>query len=90
VHLMADRTRARVDGPTNEDLSRVQDVLRRIGGPHVSWGAASVLEVWIAETRMEAEREAARRMLLATWVLALATTGLVAATVGLIVVTVGE
>jgi hypothetical protein len=57
---------------------------------HVSWGAANVLEVWIAETRMEAERQAAKRMLLATWVLALATMGLVAATVGLIVVSVGE
>jgi hypothetical protein len=39
---------------------------------------------------MEAERLAARRILAATWVLALATLGLVAATIGLIVVTIGE
>lgn len=86
-NLQADR--ARIEGMTDEDLQRVNGLLSRIGGPNVSWGAASVLEVWVAENRMEAERQAARRVLIATWVLAVATLGLVAATIGLIVVTVG-
>lgn len=81
--------RARIEGITDDDLTRVREVLRQIGGPNVSWGAANVLEVWIAENRMEAERRASQRILVATWVLAIATIGLVGATIGLIVVTVG-
>jgi hypothetical protein len=54
------------------------------------WGAQQKLDVWVAETRLEADRRAARRILAATWVLAIATIGLVVATVVLIVVTVGE
>lgn len=80
--------RARVEGITDEDLARVKQVLRKIGGPNVVWGSQAVLEVWVAESRMEADRQAAKRVLFATWVLAIATIGLVAATVGLIVVTV--
>jgi hypothetical protein len=83
-------TRARIEEITDEELGRVQELLRRIGGPHVQWGAVDSLNVWIAENRMEADRQAARRILIATWVLALATLGLVAATAGLIVVTIGE
>lgn len=83
-------TRARIEEITEDELGRVQELLQRIGGPHVQWGAVDSLNVWIAENRMEAEGQAARRILLATWVLALATIGLVAATIGLIVVTVGE
>ena len=45
---------------TPEDLARVNDLLARIGGANVSWGAASLLEVWIAESRMEDERRSAR------------------------------
>jgi len=66
------------------DLARVKTLLREVGGPNVSWGAASVLEVWLAESRLEAERLASRRLLIATWVLAAATVGLVLATLGLI------
>lgn len=81
-------SRARIEGPSDDELARVNQLLLKIGGRNVSWGAGSVLEVWVAETRMEAERQSARRLLLATWVLAASTIGLVAATVGLIVVTV--
>jgi hypothetical protein len=87
---MATNDRARVDGPTNEDLERLRALLSKIGGPNVVWGAQQKLDVWVAETRLEAERQTARRLLAATWVLAIATIGLVVATVGLIVVTVGD
>lgn len=40
----------------------------------------------MAETKLDAERLAARNLLVATWVLAAATVGLLLATVGLIVV----
>lgn len=83
-----DRTpdRAKIEGMSAEDLARVQALLAEIGGRNVSWGAASVLEVWLAESRLEAERLASRRMLTATWVLGAATVALVFATIGLIVV----
>lgn len=61
-------------------------MLHRIGAQQVSWGASSTLDVWLAETRLEAERIASRRLLVATWVLAAATVALVKATIGLIVV----
>lgn len=78
---------SRIAEPSADDLERVRALLRLIGGPNVNWGAQQVLDVWVIETRLEAERLATRRTLLATWVLALSTIGLVAATVGLIVVT---
>ena len=87
---MAKKDRARIEHISDRDLARVQEVLSKIGGPHVVWGAKNVLDVWVAESRLEAERRTAHRLLLATWVLAVATIGLVAATVGLILVTVGE
>lgn len=87
---MAKDNRARVDGPPDEDLERLQRLLNKIGGPHVVWGAQQKLDVWVAETRLEADRQATRRILAATWVLAIATIGLVVATVGLVVVTLGD
>ncbi|MFS0883828.1 hypothetical protein [Aeromicrobium sp. 179-A 4D2 NHS] len=77
---------ANLPGPTDEEIARINAVLRRIGGRNVSWGASSALDVWLAEARLEAERLANRRMLIATWVLAAATVALVVATVGLIYV----
>jgi hypothetical protein len=82
--------RVRIEDPTPDEVSRVRALLRTIGGQNVSWGASHVLEVWVAEARLEAERRASRRILVATWVLAAATIGLVLATVGLIVVTVQQ
>ena len=78
--------RARIHEPTAEELRRLDDLLRQVGGPNVLWGAANRLEVWMAETRLDAERLAARNLLIATWVLAFATVGLLLATIGLIVV----
>lgn len=44
-----------------------------------------MLEIWLAESRLEAERLASRRMLTATWVLVGLTVGLVVGPIGLIV-----
>lgn len=77
---------ANIPGPTDEEIAVINTMLHRIGGQHVSWGASSTLDVWLAETRLEAERIASRRLLVATWVLAAATVALVLATIGLIVV----
>jgi len=60
---MPDRKRVRIEDPDQEELDRVQALLRKIGGRNVAWGAGTVLEVWIAEARLEAERRAARRVL---------------------------
>lgn len=74
-----------VDHVTAEDLERIQALLRQVGGPSVSWGAQSLLDVWVAESHMEAQRRASRQLLVATWALVVATVGLVVATVGLVV-----
>lgn len=78
--------RARIHEPTTQELRRLDDLLCQVSGPNVSWDAQSRLEVWMAETKLDAERLAARNLLIATWVLASATVGLLLATVGLIVV----
>ena len=79
--------RVRIDLPSAAELERITHLLRQVGGPNVNWGAQQSLDLWVVEQRMGAERMAARRVLLATWVLAVATVGLVLATIGLIVVT---
>lgn len=71
-----------------ENISRIETLLRQVGGPNVVWGAKDVLDVWLVETRMEADRRAAQRLARATWALAVITLVLAAATVGLIVATV--
>lgn len=81
---MAKEVRARIEGPSDDELARINALLRRIGGQHVTWGAQNVLDVLVAETRLESERLASRRLLIATWVLAAATVALVFATIGLI------
>lgn len=73
---------------TAEDLQRIQTLLKTVGGKAVHWGASSALEVWLAEARMESDRQAAQRLLWATWALVVATVALVFATVGLIVTAV--
>lgn len=79
------RGRETVDQVTAEDLNRIQSLLREVGGPNVSWGAQSLLDVWVAEAHMEAQRRASRQILVATWALVAATLGLVVATVGLVI-----
>lgn len=67
--------------PSDEDVARATVLLKRIGGPQVSWGAVNVLEVLIGEHRLAVEQLAAQRLMRATWVLAGATIVLAVATV---------
>ena len=46
---MPEEERVRIEDPDPEELDRVRSLLKKIGGPNVVWGAASVLEVWVAE-----------------------------------------
>lgn len=73
---------------SDEDLERIQARLRKVGGPNVSWGAGSVLEVWLAENRMRQDLAEAKRLALASWTLVVATLALVFATAGLIWATI--
>ena len=51
-----------VPEPDAEELRRIQAVLTAIGGQNVSWGAQPVLDVWVIEQRMRADRLAANRL----------------------------
>lgn len=73
--------------PSDEDIARARDLLKRIGGSEVSWGAINVFEVLVGEHRMAVEQLAAQRLMRATWALAVATIVLAAATVALIFAT---
>lgn len=73
--------------PRDEDIARANDLLKRIGGSQVSWGAINVLEVLIGEHRLAVEQLAAQRLMRATWVLAGASIVLAVATVTLIFAT---
>lgn len=84
--MVTEKRSDRITDIPSVDLERINRLLHSIGGSQVSWGAASVLEVWLAETRLEAERLSSRRLLIATWVLAFATLGLVVATIALVIV----
>lgn len=77
---------ARIAEVPPADIQRISQVLRSIGGTQVVWGAGSVLDVLLAEKRLEADRLSSRRLLIATWVLVFATLGLVVATIALVIV----
>ena len=79
-----------VPEPGDEDLDRIAKLLRKVGGPNVSWGAANVLDVLLTEWRLEAERKASDRIARATWVLAGSTIVLALATVALIFATMAQ
>jgi hypothetical protein len=50
-------------------------------------GDRDILEVWLLEQRMKAERLASQRLTCATWALGIVTLTLVAATVALVIAT---
>lgn len=79
---------AHVPLPTEDDLRRLRQLTSSIGGPEVTWGAQSLLDVWATEHRIRADAEAARRLQLATVVLAVSTVVFAFATIGLRVATV--
>lgn len=70
--------------PTAEDLERIRNLLGRIGGQNVVWGARELLEIWAAEQRAKFDQQMSKRISTASWVLVAATIGLVICTAGLI------
>lgn len=78
------KRRPLVTEPTDHDLERLGEVLTRVGGRNVSWGAQSVLDLWIVEKRAELDQEMSWRISVASWALVFATVGLVLCTAGLI------
>jgi hypothetical protein len=56
--------------PSDDDIGRVNALLRKIGGPNVAWGSISVFDVLVGEHRLKRERLASDRSTRATWVLA--------------------
>lgn len=73
---------------TDEDRERIQRDLVALAGPsNVDWGAENVLDVWLTEHRVAAERRSSAALARATWVLGAMTLMLVFATVGLLVAT---
>jgi hypothetical protein len=70
--------------PTPEDLQRISNLLRQVGGRDVHWGAQSVLDVWVIEQRAMLDQRMSERIRSASWALVVATVGLVVCTAGLI------
>lgn len=76
--------------PMAADLQRVQALLRKVGGPSVQWGAASVLEVLLVEHQLAAQRKLSERLTRATWTLTGVTAVLALATIALIWATLAD
>lgn len=70
--------------PTPEDLERIGNLLRRVGGPGTNWGAQQALDVWVIEQRARLDQRMSERISNASWLLVTATFGLVLCTAGLI------
>ena len=76
--------------PSDDDIARVNALLRRIGGPNVAWGSIDFFDGWVGEHRLRMWRLAWDRLTRATWVLAGATVVLALATVVLIFATIAN
>jgi hypothetical protein len=81
---MRKRISHHVPEPTPEDLERIGTLLRRIGGPHVSWGAQASLDIWVTEQRAMLDQKMSERIRTTPLALVWATVGLVICTAGLI------
>ena len=79
-----DKAPHQIPDPTPEDLERINQLLRNIGGRDVSWGAQSALDVWVIEQRARLDQRMSERIRSASWALVIATIGLVVCTAGLI------
>jgi hypothetical protein len=75
-----------IAGPSPEERDRIRTALDQVH-TGANWEADKVLEVWLLEQRMRAERLASQRLTRATWALAAVTCALVAATVALVIAT---
>ena len=78
------QTTHQIPKPTAEDLQRIDELLRLIGGPNVNWGAQQSLDVWVLEQRARIDQRMSERIRTTSWALVVATVGLVVCTAGLI------
>jgi hypothetical protein len=77
-----------IPAPSPEERERINTTLSQVAGIHgPSLSDRDILEVWLLEQRMKAERLASQRLTRATWALATVTAALVVATVGLVIAT---
>jgi hypothetical protein len=79
-----DKAPHQIPEPSAEDLERIQQLLRNIGGPNVGWGAQSTFDVWAIEQRARLDQRMSQRIAVSSWALVFATVGLVGCTAGLI------
>lgn len=77
-----------IPGPSREERDRIRATLFQVGAGNWDFsGGPEILEVWLLEQRMKAERLASQRLTHATWALAAVTLALVVATVALVIAT---
>lgn len=69
--------------PTSQDLERIKVLLRRIDGT-TSWGAGTMLDVWVIEQRVKLDQQMSERIHATSVALVWATVGLVICTAALI------
>ncbi|WP_459985519.1 hypothetical protein [Nocardioides sp. AN3] len=67
--------RVRITAPGVSDIIRIAALLKAID-PHVEWAPRYVLEVWLAESRLEADHSVSRRLLFASGALIFAAVAL--------------
>ena len=84
THMRRTKTVHQLPEPTARDLERIEKLLRRIGGPNVTWGAKESLDVWATEQRARLDQQMSDRVRSASWALVITTIGLVICTGGLI------
>jgi hypothetical protein len=75
-----------IAGPSQQERDRIRTTLDQVH-TGANWGGDKVLEIWLLEHRMKAERLASERLAHATWALAAVTALLVLATVALVIAT---
>jgi hypothetical protein len=73
-----------IAGPSPEERERIRTTIIATGA---AWEGDQILEVWLVEQRMKAERLASQRLARATWALCVMTLALVFATVALVIAT---
>ncbi|HEY6684810.1 MAG TPA: hypothetical protein VI094_01240, partial [Propionibacteriaceae bacterium] len=59
-----------IGGPSPEERQRIRETLYKVGDGNWGFSHPEILEVWLLEHRMEAERLASQRLERATWALA--------------------
>jgi hypothetical protein len=74
-------------GPSPDERQRIRAALYEVGVGQWNFSHPEILEVWLLEQRMKAERLASQRLQRATWALAIVTAALVVATVALVIAT---